>query len=355
MNKTFVSRHMDSPSDNRKFVLSYAERAKIKNPKFALVLGALLFALCSPVQGQEAGKMHRIGVLAANSAANSSTNTEALRKGLQDLGYVEGQNLTIEYRFADGKIDRLPQLAAELVRLKVNVIVASSSPAAMALRDATKDIPIVFSTTGDALASGVVASLAHPGGNVTGMMTGASELYGKRLELLKETVPKLSVAALLFNPDAITAHVGVKETQGAGKALGIRIESLEVRNGKDIDRAFESATKLKVGGITFVQNPPITSNPKQVVELAVKSKIPAIYADTEWCERGGLMSYGRYIPDTFRRLAVYVDKILKGTKPGDIPVEQWTKLELVFNLKAAKQIGLTIPPNVLARADKVIK
>jgi putative tryptophan/tyrosine transport system substrate-binding protein len=319
------------------------------------LLVTVFLATISRSDGQSAGKMHRIGVLAANSAANFSTNSEALRQGLRDLGYIEGQNLGIEYRFADGKIDRLPQLAAELIRLNVNVIVASSSPAALALRDATKEIPIVFSTTGDAVASGVVASLARPGGNVTGVMTGASELYGKRLELLKETVPKLSVAALLFNPDATTAHVGMKETQGAGKALGIRIESLEVRNGKDIDRAFESGAKLKVGGMTFVQNPPITSNPKQVVELAVKTKIPAIYADTEWCERGGLMSYGRYIPDTFRRLAVYVDKILKGNKPADIPVEQWTKLELVINLKTAKQIGVTIPPNVLARADRVIR
>jgi putative ABC transport system substrate-binding protein len=316
---------------------------------------SLFLSTTSRANAQPVGKMHRIGVLAANTPANFSTNSEALRQGLRDLGYIEGQNLAIEYRFADGQIERLPQLAAELVRLKVNVIIASSSPAALALRDATKEIPIVFSTTGDAVASGVVTSLARPGANVTGVTTGASELYGKRLELLKETVPNLSAAALLFNPDARTAQVGLKETLASGKTLGLRIEAIEVRNVKDIDRAFESASKMKLGGVTFIQNPPITSNPKQVVELAVKSKIAAIYADTEWCERGGLMSYGRYIPDTFRRLAVYVDKILKGSKPGDIPVEQWTKLELVMNLKTAKQIGLTIPPNVLARADKVIK
>jgi putative tryptophan/tyrosine transport system substrate-binding protein len=355
MNKTFVNRHMDSPSDNRKFVLSYAERAKIKNPKFALVLGALLFALCSSADAQQAGKVHRIGVLSAVDVASFSDNADALRQALRDLGYVEGQNLTIEYRYAEGKIDRLPELAAKLVRRKVDVIVVSSSPAVSASRDTAKEIPIVFSVTGDPVATGLVASLARPAGNVTGITMGSSDLYGKRLELLKETIPRLSRVALLFNPEIPTARVGLKETQLAAKALAIRIESLEVRNAKDIDRAFESATKLKVGGITFIQNPPITSNRKQVVELAVKNRIPAIFADTEWCNDAGLMCYGRYIPDTYRRLAVYVDKILKGTKPADLPVEQWTKLQLVFNLNAAKQIGIAIPPNLLARADRVIR
>jgi putative ABC transport system substrate-binding protein len=313
------------------------------------VLSATLFVLCSSADAQQGGKLHRIGVLSPNSPANFFDDADALRQELRDLGYVEGQNLAIEYRYADGKIDRLPELAAELVRLKVNVIVASSSPAVFASRNATKEIPIVFSTTGDPVATGLVASLARPGGNVTGVTMGSSDLYGKRLELLKEAIPRLSLVAILLNPETPTARVGLKETQAAGKAVAIRIESLEVRNPKDIDRAFESATKLKVGGITFIQNPPITSNPKQVVELAVKSKIPAMFAKTEWCNDGGLMCYERYIPDTYRRLGVYVDKILKGTKPADLPVEQWTKLELVFNLKTAKQIGL------LARADRVIR
>jgi putative ABC transport system substrate-binding protein len=319
-----------------------------------LTLCAMLFALCSSADAQQAGK-HRIGVLSAVDPASFSDNADALRHGLRALGYVEGQNLTIEFRYADGKIDRLPELAAELVRLKVAAIVVSSSPAVSASREATKEIPIVFSVTGDPVATGLVASLARPGGNATGVTMGSSDLYGKRLELLKETQPRLLTVALLYNPGVPTAQVGLKETQAAGKALGIRIESLEVKTAKDIDRAFESAAKLKVCGITFIQNPPITSNPKQVVELAVKSKIPAIFANTEWCNDGGLMCYGRYIPDTYRRLAVYVDKILKGTKPADLPVEQWTKLELVFNLKTAKQIGLTIPQWVLMRADKVIK
>jgi putative ABC transport system substrate-binding protein len=315
----------------------------------------MFFALCSAADAQQPGKLHRIGVLSATGAATFSDNADALTQGLRALGYVEGQNLTIEFRYAEGKIDRLAELAAQLVRLKVNVIVVSSSPAVFASRNATKEIPLVFSVTGDPVATGLVASLARPGGNLTGITMGSSDLCGKRLELLKETVPKLSLVALLFNPESPTARVGLKETQASGKALGIRIESLEVRNAKDLNGAFESANKLKVGGITFIQNPPITSNPKQVVELTVKSKIPAIFADTEWCNDGGLMCYGRYIPDTYRRLAVYVDKILKGTKPADLPVEQWTKLQLVFNLKTAKQIGLAIPPNLLARADRVIK
>jgi putative ABC transport system substrate-binding protein len=336
----------------------FQDRARVKAMKKTFVglsLCAMFFALCSSADAQQAAKVYWLGVLSAVDAASFSDNADALRQSLRDLGYVEGQNLATEYRYAEGKIDRLPELAAELVRLKVNVIVASSSPAAFASRDATKEIPIVFSTTGDPVATGLVTSLARPGANVTGITMGSSELYGKRLELLKEAIPRLSLVALLFNPNTPTARVGLKETQASGKALAIRIESLEVRNAKDIDRAFESATKLKVGGITFIQNPPITSNPKQVVELAVKSKIPAMFANTEWCNDGGLMCYGRYIPDTYRRLAVYVDKILKGTKPADLPVEQWTKLQLVFNLKTAKQIGLTIPPNVLARADRVIR
>jgi putative tryptophan/tyrosine transport system substrate-binding protein len=325
------------------------------NKRLVWLVKLILLTASTFVEAQPAKEVQRIGVLSPNDAANFSKPSDALRQGLRELGYIEGQNLAFEYRYAEGKLARLPELATELIRLKVNVIIASSSPAAVALRDATKEIPIVFSTTGDAVANGLVASLARPGGNLTGVTMGASELYGKRLELLKEAVPKLSLAALLFNPDTVTARVGLKETQASGKALGIRVESFEVRNAKDIDRAFESASKLRVQGMTFVQNPPITSNPKQVIELAAKTKIPAMYASTEWCEIGGLMSYGRYIPDTFRRLAVYVDKILKGTKPEDLPVEQWTKLELVINVKAAKHIGLIIPPNVLYRADKVIR
>src|SRR5262245_35401490 len=239
---------------------------------------ATILLITATVEAGQAGNPYRIGVLSAIGANNFSDEADALRQGLRDLGYVEGQNLTIEYRHADGKLERLPELAADLVRLKVNVIVASSSPAVAAMRNATKDIPIVFSTTGDPVATGLVASLARPGGNATGVTMGSSDLYGKRLELLKETIPKLLLVALMFNPETPTARVGLKETQAAGQGLRIRIEPLEVRNAKDLDRAFESATKLKVGAVTFIQNPPITSYPEQVVELAAKSKIPEMYA-----------------------------------------------------------------------------
>ena len=329
-----------------------------------LVVGLMLASVCL-ADAQQPGKFHlramdgnvseRIGVLVPNTAALFANNADALRQGLRELGYVEGQNLGIEYRYAEGNLNWLPVLATELVRLKVNVIVASSSAAVSAARDATKEIPIIFSTTGDPVARGLVASLARPGGNITGVTLANSELYGKRLELLKEIIPRLSLAAILFNPTDPGADMGMKEAGESGKALGIRVESLEVRNANDIDRAFESATRLKVGALTFIHHPPITTYQKQVVELAVKSRLPAIYASTEWCESGGLISYGRSFPDTHRRLAVYVEKVLKGAKPSDLPVEQWKKLELVINLKAAKQIGLTVPPEVLARADRVIK
>jgi ABC-type uncharacterized transport system substrate-binding protein len=319
-----------------------------------LVVGLMLASVCL-ADAQQPGKFHRIGVLVPNTAALFSTNADALRQGLRELGYVEGQNLGIEYRYAEGSLNWLPVLAAELVRLKVNVIVASSSAAVSAARDATKEIPIIFSTTGDPVARGLVASLARPGGNITGVTLANSELYGKRLELLQEIIPRLSLAAILFNPTDPGADMGMKEAGESGKALGIRVESLEVRNANDIDRAFESATRLKVGALTFIHHPPITTYPKQVVELAMKSRLPAIYASTEWCESGGLMSYGRSFPDTHRRLAVYVDKVLKGAKPSDLPVEQWKKLELVINLKTAKQFGLTIPQSLLYRADRVIK
>ena len=320
-----------------------------------VLLVGLMLAFIRLADAQQPGKFHRIGILAPDTAALFSNNADALRQGLRELGYVEGQNLGIEYRYAEGDLNWLPVLATELVRLKVNVIVASSSAAVSAARDATKEIPIIFSTTGDPVARGLVASLARPGGNITGVTVANNELYGKRLELLKEIVPRLSLAAILFNPADPAADMGMKEAGESGKALGIRIESLGVRDANDFDQAFESATRLKVGALTFIHHAPITTYPKRVVELALKSRLPAIYRSTEWCESGGLMSYGRNIPDTYRRLAVYVDKVLKGAKPSDLPVEHWTKLELVINLKTAKQIDLTIPPNVLARADKVIK
>jgi putative ABC transport system substrate-binding protein len=320
-----------------------------------LAVFALAIIASVSAEAQQSEKIYRIGFLNPNTHAIVSDTTEALRTGLRDLGYVEGQNITIEYRYAEGQLNRLPQLAVELVRLNVNVIVASSSPAVIAARNETKQIPIVFSMTGDPIATGIVSNLSRPGGNITGVTQGSSDLYGKRLEILKELIPRLSVAAILFNPKIPTTHIGVRETQAAGRDLGIRVEALEATNLQEIDRAFVAATKIKSGGITFIENLPITTHPERIIDLSVKHKLPAIYATTRWPEHGGLLSYGRHLPDTYRRLATYVDKIFKGSNPGEMPVEQWTKLQLVINLKTAKQIGLAIPPNVLARADRVIR
>jgi ABC-type uncharacterized transport system substrate-binding protein len=327
--------------------------------KIAVVLSILfvvvLLAVAVIGEAQQPKKIPRIGVLAQSSAYFFSTQHEAFRQALRELGYMEGKNIVIEYRHAEGKLDRLPGLAGELVRLKVDLIVASSTPAALAAKNATKEIPIVFETIGDPVATGVVASLARPGGNITGVTMGGAELYGKRLELLKETIPKLSRAAILWNPTSTAAPLNLKETQAAAQALKLQIQSLEVRSPADIEPAFDAATRAKTGAMMITQNPPITTYSRRIVDLAVKHRLPLIYPQRQWPYTGGLMSYGANVDDSYRRLASYVDKILKGVKPADLPVERSTKLELVINLKAAKQIGLTISPNVLARADKVIK
>jgi putative tryptophan/tyrosine transport system substrate-binding protein len=316
------------------------------------VLGALLLAFSFPAGGQRAGKVPRLGFLAVSRLPYH----EGFRQGLRELGYAEGKNLHIDYRYAEGKIERLPGLAAELVRLKVDVIVsAGGTPVIMAAKNATNAIPITFVGSADPVALGIVASLARPGGNVTGLNIGAPELYGKRLELLKEAVPGTARAALLLNPDNPAAHLVLKETQISAQALGLQIQSLEVRGLNDFEGAFDAAIKGRVGALIVAQNPPITTHPKRVVELAAKHRLPAMYAVGEYVADGGLMAYGPSMPDLYRRAAAYVDKILKGAKPADLPVEQPTKFELVINLKTAKQLGLTIPPEVLMRADKVIK
>jgi ABC-type uncharacterized transport system substrate-binding protein len=322
---------------------------------FGFALCAVLFALCSSVYAQQPKAVSRIGVLAQSSAYFLSTQLKAFRQALRELGYVEGKNIVIDYRHAEGKLDRLPVLAGELVRLKVDIIVASSTPAALAAKNATREIPILFETIGDPVASGVVASLARPGDNITGLTMGGAELYGKRLELLKETIPKLTRAALLWNPTSKAAQLNVKETQAAAQALKLQIQSLEVRSSEDIEPAFDAAIREKTGAMMITQSAPITTYSKRIVDLAAKHRLPLIYPQREWPDRGGLMSYGSNVENSYRRLAVYVDRILKGARPADLPVERSTKLELVINLKAAKEIGLAIPPNVLARADRVIK
>ncbi len=303
---------------------------------------------------QQGKKIPRIGFLSAGSRSPSAL-TQAFLQGLQTLGYVEGKNVLIEYRAAEGKNDRLPDLVAELIRLKVDVIVASSTLAARPAKAATKTIPIVVHS-GDPVGTGLVASLARPGGNVTGVTNLSPDLSGKRFELLKEIVPGVIRIAVLWDPEGPVPLLAFKETQEAARAMGLQIQSLEVRGPKpDIEGAFNAAIKGRAGALLTINNPLISGHREQIVERAGKNRLPAIYADRRYIDMGGLMSYGVDDRALYRRLAYYVDRILKGAKPADLPVEQPTKFELLINLKAAKQIGLTIPPNVLARADKVIK
>jgi putative ABC transport system substrate-binding protein len=324
---------------------------KRKITVFALC--AMLLTLCGPGQAQQTGKIFRIGYLSQRSG--NETRDEAFRQGLRELGYVEGKNIIIELRGADGKLDRLPALASELVRLKVDIIVATSGAVTSAAKQATSAIPIVMTNDADPVANRFVASLSHPGGNITGLSNLAPELYGKRLELVKETLPKISRVGLLWNPSFPWQHWALKETQASARTLGLQIQSLEARSADDLDGIFETAIRDRIGALSVGQVPPMTTNRKRIVELAAKRRLPGIYADREWPEGGGLISYGPNITELHRRAATYVDKILKGTKPADLPVEQPMKFEFVINLKTAKQIGVTIPQSVLFRADKVIK
>jgi putative ABC transport system substrate-binding protein len=284
-----------------------------------------------------------------------SARIEAFRQGLRELGYVEGKNIVIEWRSTEDKPDRLPALATELLSLRVDVIVTGGPSATRAAKGATSTIPIVMSTDPDPVANGFVASLARPGGNITGLATLAPELSGKRLELLKETVPKLSRVAVFGTSTTPGNAQNIKETELAARAFGLQLQSLDVRAPKDMETAFRAAGKARADSIIVLSGPMVNSHRSQIVDLAVKSRLPAIYPWPEYVEDGGLMSYGPSLTDLFRRAATYVDKILKGRKPADLPVEQPIKFEFIVNLKAAKQIGLTIPPNVLVRADRVIR
>ena len=325
-------------------------RKKITRRAFCSMLLALPFL----ARAQQAKKVPRIGCLVGGSRSSQSAREDAFRQGLRELGYVEGQNIIVEYRFAEGKLDKLPELATELAISKVDVIVAQAPAAVRAAKNATSTIPIVMAHGGDPVAQGFVASLARPGGNVTGLSNFSAELSGKRLELLKEAFPKVSRVAVIWNPDAPGPVLAFKELEIAAKALKVQLQSLQVRGPNDFEGAFQAARK-RAGSLVVIQDVVTVTYLKRIVDLAAKNRVPAIYMEKEFTEAGGLMSYGPSQPDMFRRAATYVDKILRGTKPADLPVEQPTKFELVINLKAAKQIGLTIPPNVLARADKVIK
>jgi len=319
-------------------------------------LCSILVALCVSAEGQQPSKVPKIGFLVVPSRSFFADRMESFRQGLHSLGYVEGKNILIEYRYAEGNLDRLAELAKELVGVKVDLIVTTSTPSVLAAKNMTRTIPIVFAGVADPVASGIIDSLARPGGNATGLSILGPELGGKRLELLKEAVPGTTRVAFLWNsgPQGVASDA-VKATETAAHALALQVKSLEVRDSKDFEKAFAAALRERVQSVLTNPGPVINTHRTRIVEFATENRLPAMYATPEFVEAGGLMSYALNYTDLFRRAATYVDRILKGAKPADLPVEQPTKFELVINLKAAKQIGLTIPPNVLARADKVLK
>jgi len=324
-----------------------------------LTLCAMLFALCFPAaEAQQVGKVPRIGFLDNSTASGSAGLAEAFRQELSKLGWIEGKNITIEYRFSEGKSERLPELAVELVRLKVDLIVVASTVSALAAKSATTTIPIVMTNAGDPVAAGLVATLARPGGNVTGFSSLAPELNTKRLEILKDAVPKLARVGLLWGVVGarIQQEIQLKELRPAAAALKLELEEIETQfDPKGLESAFQTAKQKQVNAIMTTATPRFLPERKRIVELAGKYRLPAIYAQKEFVDAGGLMFYGADLADSYRRVATYVDKILKGAQSADLPVQQATKFEFIINLKAAKQIGLTIPPEVLARANKVIK
>jgi putative ABC transport system substrate-binding protein len=320
-----------------------------------IALGAGALAWAGAVRAQTPAKLPRIGLLSPYSPSDTALWHQAFRLGLRDLGWVEGKNISFEYRYAEGRSDRLPDLAADLVRLKVDIIVTSVSGDALAAQKATRAIPIVMVAASDPVASGLVESLARPGGNVTGLSGMTPELAGKRLELLKEMVPKLSRVAVLWNPQNPGSIPSWKELQPPARQLGIQLHSLELRSPDDFDKAFEDATRARTGALFIIADPVIITNLKRIAGLAAKSRLPSIFHLSEFADAGGLVAYGVDRDDMFRRAATFVDKILKGAKPGDLPIEQPTKFELVVNLKTAKALGITIPQSVRFRADRVIE
>ena len=324
----------------------------MKKNYFCIALGALLLAINFPAEAQQPGKIPRIGFL--SETGPEGPNIEAFRRGLRDLGYIEGKNILVEYRYMEGKVDRSASLVAELVQLKVDVFVSPSSAAIRDAKQATKTIPLVMVTTEDPVATGWVDSLARPGGNITGLTRLTVELSGKRLELLKEVVPTISRVGFLRVAGSTTTSF--KEYEDAARALKIPFQSLEVRSqNPDFEGAFQEAAKRHVSALITRRSGLLIDFRKLIADLAIKNRLPSMAEGSDFVEAGGLMSYSSDNAESFRRAAIYVDKILKGTKPADLPVEQPMKFEFVINLKTAKQIGLTIPPNVLVRADKVIR
>jgi putative tryptophan/tyrosine transport system substrate-binding protein len=331
------------------------EKAVRKSTLFSL-LASILLVTALPAGAQQPTKISRIGFLTGASLSSQFARNEAFRQGLREVGYIEGKNIVIEWRSYEGKEDLRPAAVAELVRLNVDVIVAGGSGDIQAAKEASATIPIVMLAGGDAVASGFVASLGRPGGNITGLSTFRPELGGKRLEILKEIVPNLSRVAFIASPANQDYSQELKEIELAAEVFGLKLQRLDIVSPKDIGTAFQTALKARADAVLFrVAGPYAASQRPQIAQSAAKSRLPTIYEQAIYVEHGGLMSYGVSNTDIARRAAIYVDKILKGAKPGDLPVEQPTKFELVINLKTAKQIGVTIPPNVLARADRVIR
>jgi putative ABC transport system substrate-binding protein len=330
----------------------------MKKKLTVLALCPMLLAFCFAAEAQQPGKIFRMGILAPSTASGSAVLWEALRQELSKLGWIEGKNIAIEYRFSEGKTERLPELAAELVRLKVDLIVVAGTPTAFAAKNATTAIPIVMLNIPDPVGLGLVASLARPGGNVTGLAALAPELNTKRLEILKDAVPKLARVGLLRRPEGVNVgqDLQLKEFRLAALALKLKLEEIDTQlDAKGLENAFQTAKQKQVDAIMTTALRTFNAERKRIVELAGKYRLPASYPNKLFVDEGGLMSYGEDPTDQYRRAAVYVDKILKGAKPADLPVQQATKFEFVINLKAAKQIGLTIPPRVLERANQVIR
>src|SRR6266480_3424339 len=322
----------------------------------SIVVAAVMLTVAMVANAQQPTKVPRIGYLGGVSPSANSGRIEAFRRGLRELGYREGKNIVIEWRHAEAaKLDRLPVLAAELVRLKVDIVVTGGPPATRSAKEATATIPIVMGFDDDPVGNGFVASLARPGRNITGLSALSPEISGKQLELVKEIVPSLSRVVVLGNSTQPGNAQSLREVELAKGALGVKLQYLDVPGPADIETVFRTASKGRADAVLVLRAPVFFSHRKQIVDLAAKRRLPAMYYTTEYVENGGLMTYGASISDLFRRAATYVDKILKGAKPADLPVEQPKKFEFVINLKAAKQIGLTVPPNILARADRVIR
>ena len=339
-----------SLSENRKSAIENLKLVGI----FAIVVTLAIGG--GVAMAQQAAKISRIGYVDGGSPSTNAARIDAFRQGLREHGYVEGKNIVVEYRHTEGKLDRLPTVLAELLRLKVEVIVAGGGGGAIAAaKQATKTIPIVMPMAIDPVGQGFVTSLARPGGNVTGLATLAPQISGKQLEILREVVPKLSRVAVLGSSTNAANALLLNEVEPPAAAFGVKLQYLDVLSPKDFDSAFRAAVKGRAEAVLVLTGPVVNSQRKQIADFAAKNRLPAILPFPEYVDAGGLMSYSASVTDMYRRAATYVDKILKGAKPADLPVEQPVKFEFIINLKAAKQIGLTIPPNVLARADKVIR